>query len=37
MFWLKLPIKETYEKQLGAAAVIFSLWNKLYVLTETAN
>ena len=37
MYWLKQPIKNTHEKQPGATAVIFCLWNKLHVLTETAN
>ena len=37
MYWLKQPIKDTHENQLGATVVIFGLQNKLHVLTETAN
>ena len=37
MYWLKQPIKDTHEKQPSATAVMFGLWNELYVLTETAN
>ena len=37
MYLLKQVNKDTHEKHAGATTVIFGLWNKLHVLTETAN
>ena len=34
MYWLKQPIKDTHEKQIGATVVIFGMRNMPHVPTD---